>query len=382
MISISPEQARIYMLGRLGLNHFAFEATPDGLAALLDHLRCIQLDPLSPMGTSPDMVALARVEKYRCGGLYNLLFPGRAFEHFAKERCLMPTEAFPFYRIRSGEVPWWRMTERLNRVPREVIETIYREIEAHGPVTVADLTDHGPVEPLEWNGWKGTGNLARMAVEILWTQCRVVVAGRNNVREKCYDVPERTFGGKTHVTTGGFARWALLERVSAAGLLSRAGGPQWCLLEETRTSSLPDDLIAEGLLEEVVVEGSGRRYLAEKKFAEREFPEPDDHLRILGPLDPLIWDRKLAERIFAFEYIWEVYKPAHLRRWGWYVCPLLHRGHFVGRLEGRATPEGLVIQNIWEEPGKKIDRRALDRALRRHAKACGLIKFKRPKTFR
>ncbi len=381
MIRISPEQARTYLLDRLGLNHFAYKATPEGLAALLDHLRCIQLDPLSPMGTSPDMVALARVEKYRCGDLYNLLFPGRAFEHFAKERCLMRPEAFPYYRIRSGEVPWWRMTERLKRVPREVTEAVYREIEAHGPVTVADLTDHGSVEPLEWNGWKGTGKLARMAVEILWTQCRVVVAGRYNSREKSYDIPERAFNGITHPTSGGFAPWALLERVSAAGLLSRAGGPQWCLLEETRTSSLPHDLIAEGLLEEVVVEGSSRRYLAEKNISQRVFSQPDDHLRILGPLEPLIWDRKLVELIFGFQYIWEVYKPAHLRRWGWYVCPLLHHGHFVGRLEGRATPEGLVIKNIWQEAGKKIDRRALDRTLRRHAKACGLTKINRPKTF-
>ena len=90
MIVISPEQARIYMLGQLRLNQFQHSSSREGLRDLLGQLRCIQLDPLSPMGTSPDMVALARVEDYQIGDLFKHLMPGEAFEHFAKERCLLP----------------------------------------------------------------------------------------------------------------------------------------------------------------------------------------------------------------------------------------------------------------------------------------------------
>ena len=57
----------------------------------------------------------------------------------------------------------------------------------------------------------------------------------------------------------------------------------------------------------------------------------DDRVRILGPLDPLLWDRNLVHHVFDFEYVWEVYKPAHQRRWGWYVCPLLQRDRLIGR---------------------------------------------------
>ncbi|MCO4834815.1 MAG: winged helix DNA-binding domain-containing protein, partial [Acidimicrobiaceae bacterium] len=46
-----------------------------------------------------------------------------------------------------------------------------------------------------------------------------------------------------------------------------------------------------------------------------DFPDDDGRMRILGPLDPLIWDRKLVQHIFSFEYIWEVYKPVEQRRW-------------------------------------------------------------------
>jgi uncharacterized protein YcaQ len=94
-------------------------------------------------------------------------------------------------------------------------------------------------------------------------------------------------------------------------------------------------------------------------------------MRILGPLDPLLWDRDLVRTVFEFEYRWEVYKPANERRWGWYVVPLLHRGLLVGRLEGRAVGTTLAIERVWRERGADFDEDALDAALDRHAVACG-----------
>src|SRR5690606_19331304 len=126
-----------------------------------------------------------------------------------------------------------------------------------------------------------------------------------------------------------------LERVESAGLLSTASGPQWSMLAEVRQSPLVDALVEEGALERVTVEGSRRDYLAPGGFADRTFPKDDGEMKILGPLDALMWDRKLVQNAFDFEYIWEVYKPADKRRWGYYVCPLLHEGELVGRFEGR-----------------------------------------------
>ncbi|RME27505.1 MAG: hypothetical protein D6798_04380, partial [Deltaproteobacteria bacterium] len=88
-----------------------------------------------------------------------------------------------------------------------------------------------------------------------------------------------------------------------------------------------------------------------------------DRLRILGPLDPLLWDRRLVSEVFGFEYVWEVYKPASKRRWGWYVVPLLHRGRLVGRMEAHTTAGRVVIDRLWPEDGARIDRQALDAAI-------------------
>jgi hypothetical protein len=350
---------------------------------LLRHLRHIQLDPLDVIGTNADLVALARVDGISKGDVYRHLYPGHAFEHWAKERCLLPASAFPHYRERSLETRWWGLATRLERLPEKVLGAVLEEVEARGPVTAAELTDHGAVVPIDWSGWKGTGKASSMALEVLWTRCQVVVCGRGPGGKR-YDVPHRALPDFARAPVGysgdeGFGRWALTERVEAAGLLSRAGGAHWSTLSPVRTSPLPDTLVREGVLEEVSLPGSPRRYLAPAGFRSRPLQSPDERMRILGPLDPLLWDRELVKYAFGFEYVWEVYKPEAQRRWGWYVCPLLHRGALVGRLEARVEEGVLRVDKVWREKGVKLDDAALDEALTRHARACGAVKVRRPR---
>lgn len=371
MRRISREEARRYLVGHLGLTGNGGRRGPRGVRELLAQLRCIQLDPLDVIGTNADLVALARVDAIRRGDVYTHLLPGHAFEHFAKERCLLPADAFPRYRDQATETPWWRLSERKQKISPRVLEAVYREVERHGPLAASDLRDHGRVEPIDWSGWKGTSKASSMALEVLWTQCRIVVCGRGPTG-KLYDVPRRALPGvHRRRTREAFARWALIERVEAAGLLARAGGACWSMLHAARTSPLVDALVSDGVLEEVTIEGSSRPYLAPAGFLDRRHPRSDGRMRILGPLDPLLWDRKLVKQLFDFEYVWEVYKPKSERRWGWYVCPLLHRGRLVGRIEARIDGETLVVDRLWREDGRAVDEDALTRALERHAAACG-----------
>jgi hypothetical protein len=379
---LDTDTARAWLVSHHALARPRFPPGAEGTRALLHALRCIQLDPLDVIGTNADLVALARVDGLVRGDVYRHLMPGHAFEHWAKERCILPAYAFPYYRERTRETPWWHLATRLERLPARVLEAVLEEVAARGPITAAELTDHGAVKPLDWSGWKGTGKATSMALEVLWTRCQVVVSGRG-AGGKRYDVPERALPSiaGTSVSGGGeaFDRWALLERVEAAGLLSRAAGPHWSVLSDVRTSELPDALVREGVIEEVALPGSPRRYLVPAGFRERPVEEPDSRVRILGPLDPLLWDRGLVKLLFGFEYTWEVYKPAEQRRWGWYVCPLLHRGRLVGRLEARVVDGVLRVDTLWREKGVKLDDAAVDEALARHAAACGATRVKRPR---
>ncbi|HEX8253147.1 MAG TPA: winged helix DNA-binding domain-containing protein [Thermoanaerobaculia bacterium] len=350
-----------------------------GTRAVLERLRCIQLDPLDMIGTNADLVVMARVDDVTRGDVWKHLFPKRAFEHFAKERCILPARTFPYYRGEGhrAETPWWSHGERERRVPSNLVRAVLEEIRERGPLTARELTDHGAVQPLDWSGWKGTAKATSMALEILWTRCDVVVAGRTESREKIYDVPERALGELPDAQED-FATWAVRERTHAAGLLTRASGSMWSMLSRVRTSPLIDALLERGELIDVAIEESTRRYLAVPSFLETRRPRYDDHVRILGPLDPLLWDRDLVRHVFEFDYVWEVYKPAKQRRWGWYVCPLLHRDRLIGRIDARVEGKTLIVSKLWIEAD--VERESVDAALQRHAQMCGATKVKVKKT--
>jgi uncharacterized protein YcaQ len=330
-----------------------------GTRKVLERLRCIQLDPLDVIGTNADLVVMARVENVGRGDVWKHLFPKRAFEHFAKERCILSADVFPYYRRhgREAETPWWQHGERERRVAPEIVKAVLEEIRQHGPLTARALTDHGSVQPLDWSGWMGTSKATQMALEILWTICEIVVAGRTESGQKIYDVPERALG-ELPPPREDFAHWAVRERARAAGLLTRAGGSMWSMLSRVRTSPVIDELIEAGELVEVSIEDTTRRYLAVPDFLATKRVRYDDRIRLLGPLDPLLWDRELVRHVFDFDYVWEVYKPAHQRRWGWYVCPLLHRDRLIARVDAQTS-------KLWLEPGD-VDRDALDATLARY----------------
>jgi uncharacterized protein YcaQ len=373
--TLTAPQVRRLLVSHLGLARRVGRGRR-GTLEVLDRLRCIQLDPLDVIGTNADLVVMARVDDVSRAGFWQHLFPTHAFEHFAKERCILPAGAFPQYRAQGhgAQTQWWRHSEREQRVPKKVVDAVFAEVRERGPVTAKQLTDHGSVKPMDWSGWTGTGKATSMALEILWTRCDVVV-GRTEAGEKTYDIPRRALGAiADERPREDFARWALRERVTAAGLLSRAGTAAWSMLGAVRTSPLPDQMIESRELIDVSVEGSSRRYLATPEFLAPRTVRYDGRVRILGPLDPLLWDRDLVRIAFDFDYVWEVYKPAKLRKWGWYVCPLLHRDRLIGRIDARINDQTLIVRKLWlDEPNLRPQ---VITAIEQHMERCGCRRLK------
>lgn len=341
MITLSKADARKLLVAHLGLNRNLRSARE-----VLTRLRCIQLDPLDVIGTNADLVVMARVENAKRDDVWKKLFPRYAFEHFFKERCILPVSSFPQYRVQGhrAQVRWWRHEEREERVPPQLVQAVYDEIRAGGPVTARELTDHGTVTPIDWAGWKSTSKVTTMALEILWTRCDIVVAGRTANGSKLYDVPERTFGALEKPDEP-FAEWLLREKAKAYGLYPSKTG-------------------------DVQIEGSSRRFLTSPEFLEQKRIRFDDRVRILGPLDPLLWDRNLVRQIFDFDYVWEVYKPAKDRKWGWYVCPLLHRDRLIGRIDAHVDKGTLKVRKLWLEA--PFDIALIQDAIDRHGEGLGV----------
>jgi hypothetical protein len=342
---LSTDQARRVLLRGAGLDPGAPDR-PATVTALLERLGAFQLDPIDRIGTSQDLVVQARLGPTPRGAWARPQQEGAAFEHFAKERCQLPARLFPVWRDQiAASHRWWRTPERLQKLDPALIDDVLAEIAARGPIGAQELTPRGRVEPLDWNGWKGTASAASMAVEVLWTRCAVVTAGRGPRGQRRYDVPKRALPTVWDAPAPADLDRALLDhRVRCATLLPAQTGPWWGMLEDARRAGRPAELVAEGAWVAVGVEGSRRTWYTTPDALERaDAPlDHDDLMRAIGPLDPLIWDRELVRLAFGFSYTWEVYKPAAAREYGYYVVPLLWRGRLVGRFEGKRDALGRV----------------------------------------
>jgi uncharacterized protein YcaQ len=99
---------------------------------------------------------------------------------------------------------------------------------------------------------------------------------------------------------------------------------------------------------------------------------PRPRLEFLAPLDPMLWDRKLIEALWGYQYSWEIYTPVVKRKYGYYVLPMLYGDRLIGRIEPKADrkTKTLTVQHVWLESGirgtKALNGR-IDRAVQRFA---------------
>jgi hypothetical protein len=96
-----------------------------------------------------------------------------------------------------------------------------------------------------------------------------------------------------------------------------------------------------------------------------------EEVTFLAPFE-IASTRGRAKVLFDFEYVWEVYKPAAQRRWGYYVLPILYGDRLVGRLDPRLDRKTgtLHINGFWLEENAMMDDPAFAAAM-----AGGLRRF-------
>ncbi len=380
-IAITTEQARSF----LTLLHFpdsrpaarpVLDHSADPIAGHLERLGSIQFDPLDVVGRNPDLVLQSRIEGYRPGMLYAALYERPVlFEGFDKNLCIFHRNDFPaFRRTRRRIAAEFRDNPEIERN----IETVLSWIESAGPVSSDDLDLEGKVS---WP-W-GTTRLSRAVLESLWMAGRLAIHHRRGSR-RYYDLIERCLprwivqAPDPNPTDTEYFAWQLHRRIRSVGLLT--GGASDALLGITgfkaaqRRTAL-ESLLAEGRLLAVRIEDSGSAdgsrqdagsgagsgsgtldaYIAredEPVLRQAMEHEPEPRARIMAPLDNLMWDRKLIERLFGFRYRWEVYTPKHKREYGYYVLPVMLGNRFVARFEPERFRGGtLRIAGWWWEDG-------------------------------
>jgi OsmC subfamily peroxiredoxin len=345
----------------------ALPATPDSVLAVVDRLGSLQFDPLEVAGRNHDLVLAARISGYRRELTDELLYGRRVlFEAYNKSLNLLPVRELPYYRVTWDTLGSGR-SRHLLAEQSELADRLLQAIGREGPKS---STDFERTAAIDW--WWGPTSAVRAVLEALSVSGRLSLARRDGNR-RYYDLTERLFPAdllSVRVPEREQRRHQLLSRHRAHGLLGSGGsGELWLGIgtPELR-NSLRTELLDRGELIAVTVEGlRGERFVLADELpllaqAERELsaeaggaaPRPGHGAAgcsFVAPLDPLMWDRRLIEPLYSFDYRWEVYIPAERRRWGYYVLPILFGDRFVGRIEPRIDRRAGAVRVLglaWE----------------------------------
>jgi uncharacterized protein YcaQ len=357
------------------------------IADALAHHGYIQIDPINICGRMHDLILRNRVSDYQEGALMRVLHgnagdaplpPAQrvAFEHHLPTTSILVAltlDAWPhlqgtMQRRAQRPGPW---SGRLT--PREKIlaEHLLAEIRARGPLGSEDFEDNRRARQV----W-GAANLVKATLQKLFFHGRVLIAQRVNHRRR-YDLPERVLPASILAapipTPARTDRWLALLKLRQRRLtpLKReelrhvAADVQRVVLTdlpaETRCPPLyclrQDTPLLETLsMAAAPADSSARPALTKGKA---ELP------RLLAPLDPLIYDRRVTSALWNFEYTWEVYTPPAQRVRGYYALPILKGTQLIGHVDPKAD---------------RLDRRlrVVSRRIRRgHALAPALAEFAR-----
>ena len=388
MVTMTQDQARRFILSKQGLlGKYRFAGKP-GAYQYIRQAGCIQYDPVDVCGKNAELTLQSRVRGFTKKMLADLLYKDRLLVDYTdKELSIWPREDWPFfssYRDRSK-----MHGAGFPGIP-ELEEQAIAYIRKHGPVSSDTLPLQGKVfwhSSMHWSGnWHGASPAARSVLEQLYTDGILLIHHKSGSR-KFYDLADRYFSRDLLDEKNpcpdelSFHAWRIRRRVGAVGLLWNRRSDAFLGIDmntEQREAAF-EKLEAEGLIQKAAVEGIRFpvHFLTEDLPLVNAVLSDDiditQRLEFLAPLDPMLWDRKLVEAIWDYQYSWEIYTPADKRKYGYYVLPMLYGEKMAGRMEAAADrkAETLVIKNIWYEPGirqtKKLNA-AVDAAIGRLAK--------------
>ena len=392
MDSISHITFRRFLLGQHGLwPGRRFEGL-GGTTLAINQMQALQLDPLNIVARSQEIALYGRVLNFNLAHLYQAAYEQRNFFDYGGTLFLYPMRELPFWRAimpRAAKYP--RMVEFGKNHPHAMGQVL-AALRANGPMSNRDFTGNGLSQ---WS-YRGSKDSA-VALFYLWLLGEVMITARKGF-DRVYDLRERVapreYDSVAPIADAEdfFARKpiAMLNLMRAKRFRMEWQGGIGREVTPDEAEKKLSALIELGAVRQFQVEGSAEVWLAlaedipllESLEAGRipKFWKPLDatteyEVTFLAPLD-MVSARGRARQVFDFEYIWEVYKPVHQRRWGYYTLPILYGDDLVARLDPKLDRKTntLHILGFWLEddaPKDEAFANALGRGLARFAKLVG-----------
>jgi len=313
-------------------HHFALSPSP---IEAIRRLRSIQVDPINPIGCNHDLVFHAHASGYRIGDWEALAYRDRLiYDGWDKQASIVPFEGWPLRRI-FHRVHRRAYEQKIFEDYREAVELVLREIAERGPLMPKQLSfqQRNP----EWKSSWNSASVSKQILRALWHSGLIMTAGRNR-GQHIYDLTERVVPHDLYqqprIEDADARRELVRERHLTMGILRpNAMAEVWSYgtLFPTKKTSIAE-LLDQGAILPVDIEGL-LAHTTPEFLPTLDQPPLEPRVVFVAPLDPFLWDRKMTQQLFDFDYAWEIYIPEAKRRWGYYVLPVLFGDHLVARVE-------------------------------------------------
>ncbi|MFJ6421638.1 winged helix-turn-helix domain-containing protein [Streptomyces hydrogenans] len=332
---------------RIALRAQGFLGAPDrraGVRGVLRHLGQVQLDTISVLARSHELIPYARLGAVGRTTVEEAYWSdGHAFEYWSHAACILPVEEWPLFAFRRRayrDRPHWHH-ELSDGSYAKVIDQLRTE----GPRTATELG--GAKNKGEWWDWSDT----KIAVERALMYGEVVVTERRGWK-RVYDLAERAI--PESLRHDSFDDTECVRRLvrqagEALGVGTRTDIADYHRLKAEQF----DAVVADSGLVPVTVEGWGKPAWADPAALATE-PRGRHRTTLLSPFDSLVWERARTERIFGFTHRLEAYVPKPKRVHGYFAMPVLAGGRLVGRVDPAREGRTLVAKQVSLEGPKAV----------------------------
>ncbi len=369
MITIDPDIARRFILGKQGLWPGRRWRGIEGAEQAMRAMEYLQLDPLQIIARSQDIALYSRVLDYTPGLWETVTYQQRKFFDWGGWLAVRPMDELPHWRAvmhreRDGGADVDRRIHQMGHEHAAAIAEMRALLRERGTVSNRDFA---MAQRTRTNSYRGRKD-SSLALYYLWRTGDVMTHHRENF-ERVYALTETV--APPHLiyesSEAEAARFLIQKEIAFSGLarLKRTSDAWQRGVPFGQAGQIGEAMVADGEIVEVQVEGWKARHYALghdvpvlRELSAGRMPAAwtpletttTEEVVFLAPLDP-VSARGRAKVLFGFDYVWEVYKPAHKRRFGYYTLPVLWGDRLVARFDSKLDRQSntFIILGLWME---------------------------------
>ncbi|MBX3066478.1 MAG: YcaQ family DNA glycosylase [Anaerolineae bacterium] len=370
MLTISATDQRRFILAQQGLYPGRRWRGKSGVLTALHEGAAVQIDPLNVVARSHHITLHSRVIDYQPAHLDDLMYKDRLAFDWGGTVLIYPMRELPYWRVIMERKGKQKRADEFFAAYPTVTADVLAAIRDRGALSSRSL-EHAK-EKIHTTGYR-SANVTSRALYYLWLSGELMSHSRSG-NERVYDLRERIAPAEySHAVSPDeadnyFAR-RLFDNLGIVTARSFRNFLYGTIVRPVTPAEAADRLaalLAAGEIVEIRLAGDTKtpRYIAANYLHHLGMLHagsiPDDwqpldsttseEVTILAPLE-IVSARGRAKPLFEFEYLWEVYKPAAKRRWGYYTLPILYGDRLVARFDSKLdrASKTLNVLGFWLE---------------------------------